>query len=62
MNCFGSRLPRGGAIMAAERSQFANSPVVSTNKFSYFDPFLQSIAQSAFQPAAVRSLSPTTRL
>ena len=44
MNCLGSRLPCGGVIMAAERSQFANSPVVSTNRFSYFDPFLQSIA------------------
>ena len=62
MNYLGSRLPCGGVIMAAERSQFANSRVASTNRFSYFDPFLQSIAQSAFQPAAVRSLSPTTRL
>ncbi len=62
MNCLGSRLPCGGITMAAERSQFANSPVVSTNRFSYFDSFLQSIAQSAFRPDAVRSLSPTTRL
>ena len=62
MNYLGSRLPCGGIIMAAERSQFANSPVASMNRLSYFDSFLQSIAQSAFQPAAVRSLSPTTRL
>ena len=46
MSCLGSRSPRGGTIMAAERSQFAISLVVSTNRFSYFDPFLQNIAQS----------------
>jgi hypothetical protein len=32
-----------GTILAAERSQFSNSPVVSTNRFSSFGPFLQNI-------------------
>ena len=42
--------------MAAERSQFAISLVVSTNRFSYFDPFLQNIAQSCLSTCAVQSL------
>jgi hypothetical protein len=62
MNYLGSRFPCGWAIIAAERSQIANCPVASMNRLSYFDSFLQSIAQLAFQPPDVRSLSPTTRL
>ena len=36
---------RGSTVLAAEASRLSNNSVVNVSRFSYFDPFLQSITR-----------------
>ena len=48
--------------LAADPDQCSSKPLISTNRFPYFDPFLQTIAQSALLAYRSAQSLATTRL